>query len=188
MDSNYNTLYNPLPSIALISALLITTLIVFSFIHTNYKKYTLFSTLNEMLMFRKMLFNKKMAYYAGKKIIISHLFIASTVFIYLIVINNSIYIGDLFAAAVMGLIFVLIIRLIYEFVVIPIVVNNGQAQAYQQNVYMQQTNINGLDNISPVQTTQKQESIAPENQFKFCSQCGTRYDMTKDNCPNCGMK
>ena len=213
-------MYNPLPSASLITALLLATLIVLFFIHANYKKYMLFSTLNEFLMFIKMIINKKMTNCAGKKIIISYLFITSVGFIYVIVISvyarfwwggmkGGLYsydenqsldldIQEIFIGVFMALIFVLIIRLIYEFIVIPIAVSNRQTQVYQQNVSMQQinqqpvqpTNINGLNNVPTIQTGQQfgQAPIAPESQFKFCSQCGTRYDVAEDKCPNCGMK
>lgn len=211
-------------------------IIVLLFFHVNYKKNTLLTTLNELFMFKKLLLNKKVANCAGKKIIISHLLFVSFAFLNTVVgkiyvsvclygtsqgmlesIGSEIYtttdvIQDIFIGFIQAVILVLIIRLIYEFIVIPIALNNNRANMYQQNIYMQQayqqsvntpykqqdyavppnqmTNISGSDNASPIQAEQQsnQTSTSPEIHFKFCSQCGTRYDATEDNCPNCGMK
>lgn len=107
---------------------------------------------------------------------------------------------NIFQYVFIVIICVLIIRLIYEFIVIPISVSNSRVQVYQQNVYAGQANQNipytqqnytmpQNQTASYVQPQQpEQGSIAPESQFKFCSQCGTRYDAVEDNCPNCGMK
>lgn len=217
------------------TAILSTLLIMLLFFHVNYKKNSLFTTLNELFMFQKMLFNKKVSNCAGKKIIISHLLFVSFVFIYLVTealylslyqlgihqttstmfstMYPEYYTGDsivseriasIFITFILAVIFVLIIRLIYEFIVIPIALNNKRANMYQQNVYMQQVYQqpvntpytqqdyavppNQVTNISSSEQQSELTSASSEIQFKFCSQCGTRYDASKDNCPNCGMK
>lgn len=176
-------------------------LIMLLFFHVNYKKNTLLTTLNELFMFKKLLLNKKVSNCAGKRIIISHLLFASFTFLNTVVskiyvsvclygtsqgildsMGYEIYtttdvITDISIGFIQAVILVLIVRLIYEFIVIPIALNNNRANMYQQNVYMQQ-----------VYQQPEKASTASEIQFKFCSQCGTRYDAAKDNCPNCGMK
>lgn len=191
-------------------------LIMLLFFHVNYKKNTLLTTLNELFMFKKLLLNKKVANCAGKKIIISHLLFVSFAFLNTVVgkiyvsiclygtsqgmlesIGSEIYtttdvIQDIFIGFIQAVILVLIIRLIYEFIVIPIVLNNNQANMYHQNIYMQQTYQQPISmpytQQEQVEQQSNQTSTSPEIHFKFCSQCGTQYDATEDNCPNCGMK
>ena len=248
-----------------ILALLFATIIAFLFIHKNYKKYALLSTLNEILMFRKMLFNKKaVGYKAGKKIVVSHFWLICFLLIFVILRgiegagsesgyqygyalcqldlhtafdvtlgydgwedeliesagsyasslwkellkdNNpdfTIDIGEQISAIAAGIVTVLIVRLIYELIVIPIAINNKQKQMPQQSIYAQQANQPPLNtsytqandevaqnqNVTYTQqaTQPEQMPTEPETQFIFCSQCGTRYNAAEVNCPNCGMK
>lgn len=265
-----------------ILALLFATIIAFLFIHKNYKKYALLSTLNEILMFRKMLFNKKaVGYEAGKKIVVSHFWLICFPLILVILMgievagsesgyqrgyalcqsdlhtafeltlgfdggeddlyepyeldelmdalideliessgpygsilwkkllkdNNpdfTIDIGEQISAITAGIVTVLIVRLIYELIVIPIAINNKQKQMPQQSIYAQQANQPPLNtsytqandevaqnqNVTYTQqaTQPEQMPTEPETQFIFCSQCGTRYNAAEVNCPNCGMK
>lgn len=232
----------------MILSLLLTTIAVFLFIHMNYKKYSLLFSLNEILMFRKMLFNRKVeGYHAGKKIVISFFciicyYLMDLLFVGMdnVSIENGVGMGyemclldidniflDKYGIKftsqlplkipsdndsiiwnahyiVAYIVVVLIIRLIYELIIIPIAMNSKQKQTYQQGVYSQQINQSPLNtpysqtnyevpqnqNVTYIQQAiqPEQSPIASETQFKFCSQCGTRYDATEDNCPNCGMK
>lgn len=218
--------------LTLTTAVLLTILIMFLFFHVNYKKYKLFSTVNEIFMFKKMLFNKKYSNCVGKKIIISHLIFVSVSFIYTVIVAvyKSVFtygeaeiismhldssvtytymdcIKEILVALLIFIICGFIIRLIYEFIVVSIAVTNSQTQIYQQNVYRQSeppqqlntpytqqnhtmpsnqvTNSNRPDDADITATGQG--LTASEAQFKFCSQCGTRYNDTDDKCPNCGM-
>lgn len=103
--------------------------------------------------------------------------------------SDSIDIGTNVFLIAIFVVVVLIIRLIYELIIIPIAIDSKQKQIYQQNIYAQQVNQSPLNTPYTQQPIQpEQVSTAPETQFKFCSQCGTRYDAAKNNCPNCGMK
>lgn len=245
-----------------ILVLLFATIIAFLFIHKNYKKYSLLSTLNEILMFRKMLFNKKVTgYEAGEKIVVSHFWLICVQLAFAILMgicyagfddggqygyetcrmrvndtfdsligydgwenelpepyyselkglfrddydtNNVIDIGEQISFIVEVIVTVLIVRLIYELIVIPIAINNKQKQMPQQSIYAQQANQPPLNtsytqandevaqnqNVTYTQqaTQPEQMPTEPETQFIFCSQCGTRYNAAEVNCPNCGMK
>lgn len=182
----------------LILIALIATFLSFIFVHMNYRKYAVFTMINELLTFKKMIFNKKKANCAGKKTTVSFFFLINIlIFLYSPDIfdleDNFLEIaGSIFAIIIL----ILILRLIYEFVVIPISVSNhGTANAYQQNTYMQmqpplQQNYSVTQNEINIHNQPQQIStnqIPTETSFQFCSQCGTRYNASESKCPNCGM-
>ena len=92
---------------------------------------------------------------------------------------------------------VLIIRVIYEFIVLPYCHSLLIQQYYAQNMNMQPNMQNNQVIQNPVSSTTEvplstptynQTNIPIHNgqQYKFCSQCGTKYDISATNCPNCG--
>ena len=186
---------------------LVSTLV---FVHCHYKKYNLFTSLNDYLLFKKMLFNKKINYQPSNKSIISHTFFF-LFFLYLslltffnialeIVEDDGIVFTFLFLVMVfIGLFIlpVLIIRVIYEFIVLPYCHSLLIQQYYAQNMNMQPNMQNNQVIQNPVSSTTEvplstptynQTNIPIHNgqQYKFCSQCGTKYDISATNCPNCG--
>lgn len=176
-------------------------ILAFVFIHLNYKKYPVFSTLNEIMLFKKMIFNKKFQNCAGKKTTVSFFVIILTIinFIYTLIIlytsgledfedvSFSVIIGN---AVLLPIILLLITRLIYEFVIIPIAVSNNGTTNQQQITYVQQQNYVVPNQVNVDNQSQQavQNPVTSDIQFKFCSQCGTRYNASDGKCPNCGMQ
>lgn len=182
---------------------LISTLI---FTHCHYKKNKFFSFLDDYLLFKRLLFNKKINYQTSNKVIISHLFffLFFLYFSILYVAVDSMYfenIGELLLIAIMSIIIFLfvpslIIRLIYEFLVLPYFHGIQIQQYYAQNMNIQPNMQNNqvmqpASNVTETiintsNTNETNESVSNEQQFKFCSQCGTRYDINATTCPKCG--
>lgn len=185
--------------IVLIPPVIIST---FIFIHINYKKYPVFTALNDMMMFKKMLFNKKMENCAGKKTTLSFFFLTfCTIFLfndivalYFLAISANERSATSFSlkllVIIMPFVQILVTRLIYEFVIIPIAISNNGTTNQQQITYVQQQNYVVPNQVNVDNQSQQavQNPVTPDNQFKFCSQCGTRYNASDGKCPNCGMQ
>lgn len=167
----------------------------FAFIHINYKKYSLISRLNEVMLFKKMIFNKKLGIRVGKKITVSYFFLNAFFIcgIYNVLLLFCIEEETFTPEFLMFFLVFPITRLIYEFIVIPISISNNAAANYSQNTYVQsplqqdyaasrQTNTNNQSQQNA------QDSLSIGDEFKFCSQCGTRYNASDSKCPNCGMQ
>lgn len=154
------------------------------FIHAHYQKYSLFLFMDDFMQFHVMLFNKKLVNRANKGTIISYVALCSFIFSYLFYC----YIGALLdeydnivGSIKVVLVFLLIVRLIYEFVVIPLTLYNQPTHmSYTQQGYSSQE----AGNMP--QQPHMPGSIDPA--FKFCSQCGTKYNATDAHCPKCGMQ
>lgn len=198
--------------IAIIIFIILPTIIpTFFFIHFNYKKYSIFSTLNDFIMFKKMVFNKRCANCSGKKITLSYFFLIafSIIYLYLCMLDDFIYDYDdfdvfdnvysdlmsLIFLIVFFIIFMLILRLVYEFIVIPIsIFVYEKTNMYQQNAYaqssLQQYHVVAQSGKNAYSQSQQPTNnpISTESQFRFCTQCGTRYNESNGKCPNCGMK
>lgn len=176
--------------------ILLPTTLSFVFIHMNYKKYPVITKLNEIMLFKKMLFNKKIDNCAGEKTTVSFFFliVGYTFFIivgilYALLDSAGIDVG----ALLISLFIYPIIRLIYEYVVIPNTMSNNETVNYSQNAYvqhpLQQSNVTSYQTDINTQSQQTVQNPLPtDNQFKFCSQCGTCYNASDNNCPNCGMQ
>lgn len=182
-----------------------TALFTFLFIHAHYQKYSLFSFLDDFLQFRIMLFKKELTNQANKGTIISYVALCSYICIYLLEevfadIYRSYY-GYILGDWISLLVFLFILRLIYEFIVIPCTVNKSVLNKNTLNKRPTQMSYNTQQgytvhyssyqnqeagNIQPQQQPSVPGSIDPA--FKFCSQCGTKYNVTDDHCPNCGMQ
>lgn len=182
-----------------------TALFTFLFIHAHYQKYSLFSFLDDFLQFRIMLFKKELTNQANKGTIISYVALCSYICIYLLEevfadIYRSYY-GYILGDWISLLVFLFILRLIYEFIVIPRTVNKSVLNKNTLNKRPTQMSYNTQQgytvhyssyqnqetgNIQPQQQPSVPGSIDPA--FKFCSQCGTKYNVTDDHCPNCGMQ
>lgn len=61
------------------------------------------------------------------------------------------------------------VRITYELLMMAIILVNNVIQ---------------INNKMPVNNAAPVAPAAPE--YRFCSKCGTRFDTTKDSCPNCG--
>ncbi len=140
--------------------------------YCNFKKSKALTTMNEYLLFKKYIFNRKLDIPAGEKTAVSFFFFFSWAVINapngffgvdLIYGKNK---SDFFSKVLTFLILLFIIRFIYEFLVIPHLHKGALQNTYQEN--MQNINI----------TTN----------FKFCSQCGMRYPIDDVICPNCGKQ
>lgn len=164
------------------------------FNYSNFKKSNFLTAINDFLLFKKYLFNKKMSVAVNKVIVLTYFFLFAALFIsFSDCTLYSMYFPDyemdiekIFAFLLLAFIYllvVLVIRLIYEFLIIPI--------WYQQKVqnvnvpYVQQPINNAPMNNTVVQN-QMPINGAVNTEYKFCSQCGTRYSITESNCPNCG--
>lgn len=164
------------------------------FYYSNFKKSNFLTAINDFLLFKKYLFNKKMSVAVNKVIVLTYFFIFAAVFIsfsdctmYSMFFDKyGIGITEIFVFLFLMLIYllvVLVIRLIYEFLVIPM-----WYQHKMQNVnmpYVQQP-INNAPMNNVVVQNQMPVSGNMNAEYKFCSQCGTRYSITESNCPNCG--
>lgn len=173
-----------------------TFVVALIFYHINIKSINFLSKCAEWCLFKRG-FNKKMYNSVNAKIALVYVALVVEGYLFLIMFYILSYVStidyndfyvELFGADTMEqenlfsyifafVIFTLGLRLIFEFIIIPIYMSNKQPQIYQTNVYTAQT-----------EQQSGQTSITSETQIKFCSQCGTRYDAAKDNCPNCGMK
>ena len=185
----------------------IAALFTFLFIHAHYQKYSPFSFVDNFLQFRVMLFNKKLGSQANKGTIISYVALCSFIcsgFCRLLSTDASGYDLILFDWIAL-LVFLFILRLIYEFIVIPCTVNKSVLNKNTLNKRPTQMSYNTQQgytvhyssyqnqeagNIQPQQQPQQQPSVpgSIDPAFKFCSQCGTKYNVTDDHCPNCGMQ
>lgn len=84
----------------------------------------------------------------------------------------------------------LILRLVFEFIVIPIAQRPRVPVQYQNQMQqpIQQMSVT-TPNIQIKPQDLGATNIAVETQaFVFCSQCGTKYNASAENCPKCGMK
>lgn len=108
--------------------------------------------------------------------------------------SYSIDMGDVLE--LIGVLFVgigiwwLILRLVFEFIVIPIAQRPRVPVQYQNQVQqpIQQMSVT-TPNIQIIPQDLGATNIAAETQtFVFCSQCGTKYNASAENCPKCGMK
>ncbi len=182
-----------------------TALFTLLFIHAHYQKYSLFSFLDDFLQFRVMLFKKELANQANKSTIISYIALCS--YICSIALENTLadiyrcYYDLILFYLIATFLFLFILRLIYEFIVIPCTVNKSVLNKNTLNKRPTQMSYNTQQgytvhyssfqnqeagNIQPQQQPSVPGSIDPA--FKFCSQCGTKYNVTDDHCPNCGMQ
>lgn len=163
----------------------ITALFTLLFIHAHYQKYSLFSFLDNFLQFRIMLFKKELANQANKGTIIIYVALCSYICSYFLEyaladIYNRYY-NSILGYFIGLLVFLFILRLIYEFIVIPCTVKNRPTHmSYTQQGYSSQETGN------MPQQPHMPGSIDPA--FKFCSQCGTKYNATDAHCPKCGMQ
>lgn len=192
----------------MIGLILSATIPTFLFIHFNYKKYSILSIMNEFMMFKKMLFNKRSSNCSGKKIVLSFFFLTVSLMslayrlLYVLIVY---YAGNLIGIMwyilfvfLILLFIILILRLVYELVVIPIskyinkynasstVVSPDDSTQYYQNISNEQLNYKMNERNQPQQSAEIPISI--ETQNIFCSQCGTCYSISDEKCPNCGMK
>ena len=157
--------------------------------HVFVKKIHFMSLVGDYLVFRKFFLNKKQELQpqVGSKVVISFNAIIS----FLFSLSSMMYVSALAVMDELGnesvnevflrllkvmfvmLLIMVAVRLVYEFVVIPIFCTSGQPQYYMHNNQPMNTNM-GL----------------PQNngEFKFCTQCGTRYHVTESICPKCGKR
>lgn len=147
------------------------------FYHFHFKKYKVLTQINNYMLFKKYLFNKGKPVYVGNKIIVSFYYLTS----FCITLITLFWVRELMFTTkvepinpekilepfLFALIAFIVTRLIYEFILIPYL-HNKKIQQYQ----LQQSNQHSNN----------------EQSFQFCSQCGTRYNITDEICSNCGEK
>ncbi|MBD5549143.1 MAG: hypothetical protein HDQ97_17445 [Lachnospiraceae bacterium] len=190
----------------LVTPLCTSIIITFVFIHCHFKRYEFIVKLNDYLLFKKNLFNKKQYYPAENKAVISFFFLTCikialfmmTCHLQIEVEKPTFFPDILWVILFLGIIGI-IERLIYEFLVIPhsykkkiyeSQLQNINAQPYIQNTQFAQQPIQNIQQPSPTNNViinNQTISIPEEQQFKFCSQCGTKYNVTDETCPNCGL-
>lgn len=163
--------------------ILVPVIAMLFFVHFNFKPNKLLTTVNEYLLFRKYFFNKKINVPVNKKVACSFFYFFTVAFI--CVPNHAFWqdlvywshwnsISDFIGYILTFLILLLIIRLIYEFLIIPYLYKRSIQNTYQKNIsYMDNPIYQGTAN-----------NMASD--FKFCSQCGTRYPVNDTVCPKCG--
>lgn len=152
--------------------------------HAFVKKIYFVSVVGDYLVFRKFFFNKKRTVQPlGSKVIISFYAIISLLFcllgvLYIFALSLENELGNELLPQLLKVVFVIlliivVVRLAYEFIIIPIFCTSGQPK---NTMYYNQ----------PISTNM----IQPQSNggLIFCSQCGIRYNATASNCPNCGRK
>lgn len=187
--------------------LCVSLIITLIFIHCHFKKYEFLSKINDYLLFKKNFFNKKHYFPVENKTVISFFFLTGMDIVLFIMTChvNIIHIGSILFDNILSIfiflfIIEIIIRLIYEFLIIPHLykkqvyqsqVQDISTQLYMQNTQFTQQPVHDMQqqSVNNANIMNNQTIFASEEQsFKFCSQCGTRYDATKNTCPNCGLK
>lgn len=164
-------------------------ILMFLFVHFNFKSNKLLTTINEYLLFKKYLFNKKLNVVASKKTACSFFYFFSVAVFSVpnhgywrdLVFWNELHYWssdgngtkDFFEYILIFLVLLIIIRLIYEFLIIPYLYNRSIQNSYQKNMPYANNIINN-------------EKANMNADFKFCSQCGTRYSINDTVCPKCG--
>lgn len=154
------------------------------FTHAFVKKNHYVSIIGDYLTFRKFFFNKKWAIQPlDSKVIISFNAIISFLFsflgvLYIFAISIENELGDELLPQLLKVVFVIlliivVVRLVYEFIIIPVFCTSRQPQYTMY--YSKPTNTN-------IKQSQSNGGII------FCSQCGTCYNATENNCPSCGKR
>lgn len=168
---------------AIVFYILMPAILMLFFIHFNFKRIKLLTTINEYLLFKKYLFNRKINVAISKKTACSFFYFFSIT----VIIAPSFCIWhlvewdiweDMFSFRVLLtvifflVLLLLIIRLLYEFLIIPYLYKRSTQNTYQENV--------------PYTNAAYKNDNMTMN-FKFCSQCGTRYPKNDSVCPKCGQ-
>ena len=190
-------------------------LTTFLFSHSHYKRNTFIQKIDDILMFKKMLMNKTINNIKPGVAKANFFLFISITYYQIGVVITEIYKGNgliesLFSVLIGWLVFSFILRIIFEFIVIPL--SSGSNSIPSPNMYMQnfpnQYQPNNFANTQPNTTYMQQpqqntynstqpQTIDPntgtvpflnETNFGFCSQCGTRYNLADGTCPNCGMQ
>jgi len=197
--------------VPILYAILLAMLTTCFFTHSQYKKNNHVQKIMDILTFKKMIFNKTIYNISPKVVKINFiLFMSFTIFwgqdgFWPLYEPMSIthYFGMLLRSIIFWSISVFILRLIFELIVIPLCTENNNATS--QNIYLQnfpaQYQTTNFSNMQPSQQnmcnlTQTQNIVTDnstnplhsETEYTFCSQCGTRYNITDGKCPNCGMQ
>lgn len=161
------------------------------------------------MLFKRNFFNKKYCFPTKSKTVISFFYITCTLYIMLSCYLLLLPAADEFTFSETCLIVVLlfmffsiiemIIRLIYEFLIIPYLYKKQIYQSQPQNINVQPYIQHNQFTQQPTHNMQQQSinntniindqtiSTPEEQSFKFCSQCGTKYNITDETCPNCGL-
>lgn len=160
---------------AIVFYILMPAILMLFFIHFNFKRIKLLTTINEYLLFKKYLFNRKINIIVSKKTTCSFFYFFSiaviimpSLIIWYAVEWESSYDWE---ATLCYLVLLLIIRLLYEFLIIPYLYKRSTQNTYQENV--------------PYTNAAYKNDMTMN--FKFCSQCGARYPKNDSVCPKCGQ-
>lgn len=156
--------------------ILMPAILMLFYIHFNFRRIKLLTTINEYLLFKKYLFNRKINVPVSKKTACSFFYF----FCIAVIIMPSFYIWEAvewesffdWEDTFFYLVLLFIIRLLYEFLIIPYLYKRSTQNTYQENV--------------PYKNAAYENDNMTMN-FKFCSQCGTRYPKNDSVCPKCGQ-
>ncbi|MBD5502669.1 MAG: hypothetical protein HDR09_02635 [Lachnospiraceae bacterium] len=189
----------------LVTPLCTSIIITLVFIHCHFKKYGLLSKLDDYLLFKKNVFSRKHYFPVENKIVISFFFLTAMNIVFFIVgcyVNmiDTMQIDVILFGFGFFSILEIIERVIYEFIVVPhsykkkiyeSQLQNINAQPYIQNTQFAKQPIQDIQQSSATNNeiiNNQITSTSEEQQFKFCSQCGTKYNITDEKCPKCGLQ